>query len=271
MKHLLSPTARPVRLGLGILALLLVAAVLVQTGFAQQVIQLVIPDPDQPAAPAPQAEAAAPAAAANPDEAAASPGFIATGPDTDGYTGEQPAAVAPQPVAPGDLDYNPAPGNQQFYIAPDAPDFEGEAVEGWTVILPYFAAGSTLHSADYTMIEDYQPGACLSSNNAAADFYTLMLDLPDGARIDYLRIYYYDTNANNSTANIRYYDANGGTTEIATVDSSGAGGYGTVLSSYINHIYDATNGGYVLNYWPKVTGTTMRLCALRVAYRLPIQ
>jgi hypothetical protein len=34
-------------------------------------------------------------------------------------------------------------------------------------------------------------------------------------------------------------------------------------------VVDNSDGGYVLNWLPNVTGTTMRLCGLRVAYRLP--
>ena len=134
----------------------------------------------------------------------------------------------------------------------------------------YFAAGSSLHSADYTMRQDYQSGACIAAVDTGAQFFTLSLNLPQGSRIDYLRLYYYDTDAaNNSVANIRKYDASGNYTEITSVNSSGSGGYGTALGGLANHVVDNASGAYVLNWWPIVTGSTMQLCALRVAYRLP--
>jgi hypothetical protein len=134
----------------------------------------------------------------------------------------------------------------------------------------FFAAGSSLHSADYTMRQDYQPGACIAAMDTGAQFFTLNLNLPQGSRIDYLRLYYYDTDAaNNSEANIRKYDAAGNYTEITSVSSSGSGGYGSALSGFANHVVDNGSGAYVLNWQPIVTGSTMQLCGLRVAYRLP--
>jgi hypothetical protein len=135
-----------------------------------------------------------------------------------------------------------------------------------------FVAGSSLHSADYSMRQDYQSGACVSVLDTGLEFLNLSLQLPDGARIDYLRVYYYDTDgASNGIANIRKYDGAGGTTEIASVSSSGSSGYGTNLSAYVGHVVDNANGGYVLNWEPMVTGSTMSLCGLRVAYRLPVE
>jgi hypothetical protein len=139
--------------------------------------------------------------------------------------------------------------------------------------LPYFyyifTAGSSLHSADYTMRQDYQPGACVSAVDTGNQFFTLNLNLPDGARIDYLRLYYYDTDAGTGTANIRKYDGAGGYIQIATVGSAGSTGYGTTLSAYVGHVVNNSNGGYVLNWLPSVASTSMQLCGLRVAYRLP--
>jgi hypothetical protein len=133
-----------------------------------------------------------------------------------------------------------------------------------------FVAGSSFHSADYTMRDDYQSGACISVKDTAGDFLTFGLHLPDGVRIDYLRVYYYDTDGtHNGTANLRKYDGSGGTTTIATVSSSGSGGYGSNLSAYSGHVVDNYTGGYVLNWTPSVVGSTMRLCGMRIAYRLP--
>jgi hypothetical protein len=98
----------------------------------------------------------------------------------------------------------------------------------------------------------------------------LHLDLPEGSRIDYLRIFYYDTSANDSRAWITTYDGTGGYDDIATVPSSGNGGYGTEVSAYVGEVVSNLNNAYVLNWHASQTGDTMRLCGLRVAYRLPL-
>lgn len=132
-----------------------------------------------------------------------------------------------------------------------------------------FVAGSSLHSADYSMRQVYQPGSCISVLDTGIEFLNVGLQLPDGARIDYLRLFYYDSNAGtNGTANIRKYDGSGGYVEIASVSSAGSAGFGTTLSSFANHVVDNGNGGYVLNWEPFATGTSIQLCGLRVAYRL---
>jgi hypothetical protein len=151
-----------------------------------------------------------------------------------------------------------------------APEASPAGTDGF---LPYFyyifSAGSSLHSADYTMRQDYQPGGCVSAVDTGSQFFTLNLNLPDGARIDYLRLFYYDADASNSTANIRKYNGAGGYTEIATVSSTGSAGFGTTLSTYVGQVVNNSDGGYVLNWLPSIASTSQQLCGLRVAYRLP--
>ncbi|MBN1920532.1 MAG: hypothetical protein JW892_04760, partial [Anaerolineae bacterium] len=69
-----------------------------------------------------------------------------------------------------------------------------------------------------------------------------------------------------------YYDGAGGLVDLPNptgVVSSGNSGYGTTLSIYMEHIVNNSSRAYVLNWRPNVAGTTMMLCGLRVAYRLP--
>jgi hypothetical protein len=159
-------------------------------------------------------------------------------------------------------------GGSAFTLAaPQAP----QKREGFSTVFSYrFVAGSSLHSADYTMRQDYQPGACMSTLDSVSQFLNVGLQLPDGARIDYLRLYYYDANATyNGIANIRKYDGAGGTIEITSVSSAGSAGYGQSLSAYVGHVVDNTDGGYVLNWQAGVNGSGLQLCGLRIAYRLP--
>ena len=118
-------------------------------------------------------------------------------------------------------------------------------------------------------------GAVGAGSSAAApdalpnDLFTLHLDVPHGARIDYLRLFFYDASSANSRAWITSYNAQGVTTDLVAVNSSGSSGYGTILSAYLGHIVDTANHAYVLNWQANQLGKSMRLCGLRVAYRVP--
>jgi hypothetical protein len=274
-----------------VLILLVIAAVLTQTSFAKQLGQILGLDPDEgtslsgQTAKSPQelqpdengytgpqsvGSGAELGWEGGPDDLFTAPrSAITNAPDTNGYQGELPAPVAPSPITGDDLDSAALQGLPGVEIEANARDTASEAARGWTGFYYVFAAGSSLHTADYSMRQVYNPGACASVIDTAYEFLTLNLDLPDGARIDYLRMYYYDTAAGDSVANIRKYNGAGATTEIAVVHSASNIGYGTILSAYVGLVVDNSGGGYVLNWEPMVTGTTMRLCGLRVAYRLP--
>jgi hypothetical protein len=102
------------------------------------------------------------------------------------------------------------------------------------------------------------------------ELFTLNLDIPHGARIDYLRLLYYDKSAANSQAYITAYDAQGSLTDLTELYSSGNSGYGYQVSAYLGHVVDTESKAYVLNWRANQRGSTMRLCGLRVAYRLPV-
>ncbi len=198
----------------------------------------------------------------------ASHAVIGDDPDETGYTGPVNVGPAAQ-LAVNDPDHQEQMLPWAGFSLEGAPDALGVKEPEWTDFFYFFPAGSTLYSADDSVGSNYNPGACINATNAAGDFFTIHLHLPQGSRIDYLRIYYKDTSANNSTASIRKYDGAGATTNIGEVASAGNGGFGTQLSPYIGHVVDNDNGAYALNWLPGVTGSSMQLCGLRVAYRLP--
>jgi hypothetical protein len=225
------------------------------TSLAQQIQQVIGLDPDDGASPAGQT------------------GTVNTGsqPDENGYQGPIPMPAESSNV-PDTIDGPLMPPNPFPYDLDHEPDsLDANIIDSldWSNFYYIFSAGSSLHSADYTMRQDYQSGACVSAIDTGSQFFTLNLDLPDGVRIDYLRLFYYDADASNSTANIRKYDGAGGYTEIATVSSTGTSGFGTTLSTYVGQVVNNSDGGYVLNWLPSIASTTQQLCGLRVAYRLP--
>lgn len=242
---------RPAILFAVVLVLVVAGVALTPASVAQQLGQALGLDPDaQPQGTVPPAVAPA-----------------GIQPDQDGYSGPLPAAPAPAKDA---LDQRVAPPVAAFDLTGQPDALSGPAAPGaWSGFYYFFAAGSSLHSADYLMRSDYQPGACVAAVDSGAQFFTLNLDLPQGSRIDYLRLFYYDTNASDGQAQLRKYDGAGNLVDVSIVSSTGAAGYGTILSAYAGSIVDNMNGSYVLNWWPIATGSTMQLCGMRVAYRMP--
>ncbi len=109
-------------------------------------------------------------------------------------------------------------------------------------------------------------GGCLISSFPSV-VYNVDIQLPQGARIDYLRIYYYDSSPTNANGWVTTYDGAGHYTDIAFVTSANAAGYGTNLSSGpIGHTVDNHNNAYVLNWRPNSIGSSQMLCGFRVAY-----
>ncbi|MDX9953367.1 MAG: hypothetical protein RBT75_04695, partial [Anaerolineae bacterium] len=147
------------------------------------------------------------------------------------------------------------------------------AVAEWSTFYYEFIAGSTLRPrASALTWASNGGGGCIYAVANASYIFNVPLELPQGSRIDYLRIYFYDTDAtSDSQAWVTYYDGAGGYVDLPTssgVPSSGNAGYGTDLSAYMGHIVDNHNNAYVLNWRPNVVGNTMMLCGLRVAYRI---
>jgi hypothetical protein len=144
------------------------------------------------------------------------------------------------------------------------------APEDFSINFSYFhVAGSSLTPRASSTAWVYQGTGCVSASGGN-DIFSIHLDLPQGARIDYLRLYYRDTSASNSEAWITTYDATGGFADLTTVSSTGAAGYGSALSPFVNHVVNNAARAYVLNWRPNQTGASMQLCGLRVAYRAPV-
>jgi hypothetical protein len=133
-----------------------------------------------------------------------------------------------------------------------------------------FVAGATLQPRDSSSGWDYSGVGCVSLANGG-ELFNGHLGLPEGSRIDYLRIYYYDANANDSRAWITTYDNAGAFSDITTVTSTGSGGYGSQLSAYLGHVVNNASNSYVLNWDANAMGNSMRLCGLRIAYRIATQ
>jgi hypothetical protein len=140
--------------------------------------------------------------------------------------------------------------------------------KAWSSFEYVFVAGSTFTPRASSTTWGYPGTGCVNAVSGN-DIFTLPLILPQGSRIDYLRLYYYDTSNNNSRAWITTYNGSGGFTDLLNVDSTGNSGYGNTLSAFSGHIVDNLSNSYVLNWQANQTGGSMRLCGMRVAYRIP--
>ncbi len=142
----------------------------------------------------------------------------------------------------------------------------------WSALYYYYhATGSAFRPRDSSVDwgNDGSGGCLYLTAGSTSEIFNIHLEVPHGSRIEYLRIYYYDTSASNSTAWVTRYDDEGGYQDVTSVSSAADTGYGTQLGVYLEHVVDTVNYAYVLNWRPNVTGSTMQLCGLRVAYRLP--
>ena len=195
-------------------------------------------------------------------------------PDEDGYTGTVPPSVESGASA-SQPDGGNAPNWDQFFSEPQPDEDEyylssaGITSPAWSSFYYAFVAGSALHPVDSDTNWNYESYGCVSASTGAGTLFNADLDLPEGSRIDYLRIYYYDTSATYSSSWITTYDGAGGYDDLTDVQSVGNGGYGTELSPYVGDVVDNHDNSYVLNWRANQAGSTMRLCGFRVAYRLP--
>ncbi len=191
-------------------------------------------------------------------------------PDDNGYTGAITEASQGDIAPSGDLPAEEV--NWDALIPEDAPDqAETNADPNWSGFYYYHVTGSALHPRDSSVEWNTGgSGGCLYQvSGDPYVIYNLHQEIPNGARIDYLRIFYYDTSASSSYGWVTRYDDTGGLEDITYVASEGTAGYGTSLSPLIEHVVDNVLYSYILNWRPYVNGTTMYLCGLRVAYRLP--
>jgi hypothetical protein len=193
-------------------------------------------------------------------------------PDTDGYTGPPPEAQGPLFPSEAGL-MEEMPDWESFFLEPQ-PDEDGYAAAGalealeWSDFYYVFVAGSTFRPRASSTTWAYPGVGCI---NAASgnEIFTSPLHLPQGSRIDYVRLYYRDTSANDSSAWLTSYSAAGAFADVTTVSSVGSSGYGSNLSPLVEHVVNNASLSYTLNWRANQTGSSMQLCGMRVAYRLP--
>ena len=193
-------------------------------------------------------------------------------PDDNGYT--DPVFEASPTDAPSNGSDQTAFVDWDALIPEDAPDQPGQNIDPNAAIPQYFrAAGSTLRPRNSSYAYATDPsGGCLylTSGDAEKALFNIPMPLPDGAIIKYFRVYYYDdTLSADGSGWITRYDNTGNSGDIWTLKTSGEAGYGTAISTLIDHEVDTASFSYVLNWRPRLIGDSMRLCGMRVNYIVP--
>lgn len=181
---------------------------------------------------------------------AALPALAGEGPEGD-------AAPAPGPAVPGAAD------EVELQLDPDA----AEEV----VTLFKFTAGSSFHARESTTTYSYGGAGC-TYRTSSNGFLVSDLQLPEGAEIDFVRLYYYDNNTEQDADLYLYeYDGQGGFTEIRHLAPTGSPGYSSVGSGFFSYVVNNTSASLGL-----VAGTgsannnSVRICGVRLRYKIDV-
>lgn len=114
-------------------------------------------------------------------------------------------------------------------------------------------------------------GGCIyNTSGNAGEIWNAPLTLPEGARINTVRMYYYDESDLNATGWFSVYDLYGALVEEWSMTSSGNGGNGFADTfPVIDHTIDYSAYSYTVNWRPMHQGAGMQLCGFRIFYEPP--
>lgn len=142
----------------------------------------------------------------------------------------------------------------------DAPD---------TIYGFYYVLGSQLQPRFSATTFAYDSNGCLHLTGGSDNRLVFPLLLPDGSLIQWVRIYFIDTNAaTDLTFWLTTYEAGTTNTDLLSLSSTGSGGYGSVLSPSQAITFDSAIN-YSLIVAPNVNDSTVQICGVRVAYYAP--
>jgi len=150
------------------------------------------------------------------------------------------------------------------------PETDVESVDGASLISLRVAGSALTPREDDVSYSVSGTGGC--TYVTAGDAFTVWnhkVTLPQGATVDTLRMYYYNTSGSSSTAWFTVYDLYGGLVDEWSVSADSSTGNSYNDSAQINHVIDYDVYSYLLNWRPTVTGSTMQLCGFRIFYSDP--
>ncbi len=126
--------------------------------------------------------------------------------------------------------------------------------------------GTAFQPRDSDTGYDYFGNGCISSQGAA--YFILNMQLPPGAEIDFVRLYFYDTSTADARLYLTWYDSAGNYSDVVYVDSSGTSGYGSA-GAFTSYTVDPITQSINLVWRPNTPGASMALCGARIRYQAP--
>ena len=113
-------------------------------------------------------------------------------------------------------------------------------------------------------------GSIYATSGSANAVFNVPVCLPNGATIEYFRMYYNDTNSStNCRAWFTVYDLYGDVIEEWGISSSGDSGTGFRTTDAFSHTIDYSLYSYVINWRPYDLGSDMQVCGFRLYYQAP--
>jgi hypothetical protein len=161
-------------------------------------------------------------------------------------------------------DMNPAPERHTIVEEHEAIPEEVDRAS----ILFHFISANTFVPFDDDMTYNYYSAGCMY-RTGGSQYTEHTLQLPEGAEIDYLRVYFYDNDSSyNARANLYAYNGSGDVTLIASASSSGTPGQSSEGSGYFSHIVDNQNEALSLSlYYSGATTNALRICGVRIRFQ----
>jgi hypothetical protein len=161
-------------------------------------------------------------------------------------------------------DTNP-PSEQTTTVEEESNRDDSSRVVGWF----QFISANTFVPYNSSMTYVYYNSGCMY-RTGGGDFTEHTLQLPQGAEIDYLRVYYYDNDpTHNVRADLYAYDGYGDNVNIASASSSGAvNSYQSMGSGFFS--YTVNNEAEALSlslYYGGATTNLLRICGVRIRYQ----
>jgi len=115
----------------------------------------------------------------------------------------------------------------------------------------------------------YETGGCVQKVAADHGWMAHDLQLPEGARITYMRLYFYDIDpANDAVAQLMSYDGQGHLDRIDLVQSSGTPGWSSVGSGapFSHPVHNVDEALAVWLVFGQSASPALRICGVRIQY-----
>ncbi|HPH95047.1 MAG TPA: hypothetical protein PKW33_02230 [Anaerolineaceae bacterium] len=204
-----------------------------------------------------------------PSEEGANPAHI-TGASVFYLQEPQPAAEASPASSEGSL--VPLPSEPERKPAPD----ENPPLEDPALVSPYSyytVSGTTLRGRDNLSTLVYAGSGCSYAISTATDqVFNTPLQLPDGATIKYLRLYFYDNDPNAQLMGyLTYYQPGLNVYDYIYLATgvTATGGLGYMDSPEVTLTVDNSAYAYALIVRAGASGVKIKFCGMRVAYLPP--